>query len=93
MLLTESNLSRRHGYNMVQPDRRKKVKKSMGAIKHVLGERKRKKIAEHRAYLELQSKFKGLMKDMDLKSGDIWGEEMEEAMHAEAKEMKLEKVE
>jgi hypothetical protein len=33
------------------------------------------------------------MKDMDLKSGDIWGEEMEEAMHAEAKEMKLEKVE
>ena len=51
MLLTESNLARRHAYEMVQPDRRRKVQKSMGAIKQVLGERKRKKIADHRAYL------------------------------------------
>ncbi|EED92541.1 RM47, ribosomal protein 47 mitochondrial large ribosomal subunit, partial [Thalassiosira pseudonana CCMP1335] len=39
MLLTESNLARRHGYYMIQPERRRKVRKSMGAIKHVLGER------------------------------------------------------
>ena len=51
MLLTESNLARRHMYEMVQPDRRRKVQKSMGAIKQVLGERKRKKIADYRAYL------------------------------------------
>merc|ERR1712029_99629 len=52
MLLTETNLARRHGYDLIQPDRRKKVRKSMGAIRHVLGERKRKKIADYRAYLK-----------------------------------------
>jgi large subunit ribosomal protein L47 len=47
MLLTEAAKCRRKGMYLPQPDRRHKVKKSMGAIKHVLGERKRDKIAQH----------------------------------------------
>ena len=45
MLLTEQQLSRRRGLIMPQPERLRKVKKSMGAIKHVLGERKRAHLA------------------------------------------------
>ena len=41
MLLTEKQLSRRKNIIFPQPDRMRKVRKSMGAIKHVLGERKR----------------------------------------------------
>jgi Mitochondrial 39-S ribosomal protein L47 (MRP-L47) len=41
MLLTEQQLSRRRGIPLPQPERIKKVRKSMGAIKQVLGERKR----------------------------------------------------
>ena len=41
MLLTEQQLSRRKQINFPQPMRILKVRKSMGAIKHVLGERKR----------------------------------------------------
>jgi hypothetical protein len=47
MLLTENNLCRRKSIPFPQADRRQKVKKSMGAIKAVLGERKRDKIAQH----------------------------------------------
>ena len=47
MLLTEQQLSRRRQLIFPQPERMKKVRKSMGAIKHVLGERKRLKVAEH----------------------------------------------
>ena len=45
MLLTEQNLSRRRGLVFPQPERMQKVKKSMGAIRQVLGERKRDKIS------------------------------------------------
>jgi Mitochondrial 39-S ribosomal protein L47 (MRP-L47) len=45
MLLTEQQLSRRRGLIMPQPERLRKVRKSMGAIKHVLGERKRAHLA------------------------------------------------
>jgi hypothetical protein len=45
MLLTEKQLSRRKGVIFPQPQRVKKVQKSMGAIRHVLGERKRDKLA------------------------------------------------
>ena len=58
----------------------------MGAIKHVLGERKRKKIADWRAYLEELEKFDGLMAQMKLDQG-IEGEDdmnIEEAMDKEA---------
>jgi Mitochondrial 39-S ribosomal protein L47 (MRP-L47) len=48
MLLTEKQLSRRKSLNFPQPERILKVRKSMGAIKHVLGERKR----EHLLYLK-----------------------------------------
>jgi hypothetical protein len=48
MLLTEANLARRRSLMFPQPERQKKVKKSMGAIKHVLGERKRAAIAAHK---------------------------------------------
>ena len=44
MLLTEQQLSRRRGIHFPQPERLQKVRKSMGAIRHVLGERKREKI-------------------------------------------------
>jgi large subunit ribosomal protein L47 len=47
MLLTEQQLSRRKNIVFPQPDRLKKVGKSMGAIKHVLGERKRERIRIH----------------------------------------------
>lgn len=65
MLLTETNLARRHGYEMVQPERKRKVQKSMGAIKHVLGERKRKKIGEYREYLR---EVEGLKQEMAKKT-------------------------
>ena len=81
MLMTEANLARRHGYEMVQPERRRKVRKSMGAIKHVLGERKRKKIADHKAYLAELERFNGLMKEMDLSESV---DPIEEAMDSEA---------
>ena len=47
MLLTEKHLSRQKQLIMPQPERLHKVKKSMGAIRHVLGERKREKLAQH----------------------------------------------
>lgn len=47
MLLTESNISRVNQVYMPQKSRQEKVKKSMAAIKHVLGERKREAIARH----------------------------------------------
>jgi large subunit ribosomal protein L47 len=46
MLLTEANIHRRGQMYLPQPDRLQKVKKSMGAIKAVLGERKRDAIAQ-----------------------------------------------
>ena len=82
MLLTETNLARRHGYDMLQPDRRRKVQKSMGAIKHVLGERKNKKINEHNEYLAQVEKFEGLMADMKLDS-----DTMEDSMNSEAEKI------
>jgi hypothetical protein len=45
MLFTEQQLSRRKGIIFPQSERVKKVRKSMGAIKQVLGERKREKLA------------------------------------------------
>lgn len=70
MLLTERQLSRRRKIVFPQPQRLMKVRKSMGAIKHVLGERKRKKIAEHHAnadQLEVAMDSEAdAMEDMDL---------------------------
>ena len=45
MLLTEQQLSRRKQIIFPQPERLHKVRKSMGAIRQVLGERKRERIA------------------------------------------------
>lgn len=53
MLLTEQQISRRKRLQFPQPERMKKVRKSMGAIKQVLGERKR----GHLAYLVEQKKL------------------------------------
>ena len=44
----EKNLSRRKSMVFPQPERWKKVKRSMAAIKVVLGERKCEKIAAHK---------------------------------------------
>jgi large subunit ribosomal protein L47 len=49
MLLTEQQLSRRRQLVFPQPNRLYKVQKSMGAIRQVLGERKRVKVEEHLA--------------------------------------------
>jgi Mitochondrial 39-S ribosomal protein L47 (MRP-L47) len=46
MLLTEQQLSRRRRISFPQPERIKKVRKSMGAIKQVLGERKRDHLSQ-----------------------------------------------
>jgi hypothetical protein len=46
MLFTELQLSRRSQLKFPQAERIQKVKKSMGAIRHVLGERKREKLAQ-----------------------------------------------
>ena len=46
MILTEMHHARRNGLVFPQPERKQKVKKSMGAIKTVLGERKREKLAQ-----------------------------------------------
>ena len=48
MLMTERQISRRRNLVFPQPERTRKVKKSMGAIKHVLGERKRAHLARVR---------------------------------------------
>lgn len=47
MLLTEQQLSRRRQLTFPQPERMRKVQKGMGAIRQVLGERKREKVAAH----------------------------------------------
>jgi large subunit ribosomal protein L47 len=52
MLLTEQQLSRSRQLIFPQPERFKKVQKSMGAIKHILGERKREKIAVFQSKME-----------------------------------------
>ena len=49
MLLTEQQLSRRRQLIFPQPERFKKVQKSMGSIRQVLGERKREAVAAHLA--------------------------------------------
>ncbi len=101
MLLTESNLARRHAFEMVQPERRRKVRKSMGAIKQVLGERKRKKIADYRAYLAELERFDSLSMSSSsslssrMTSGGGGGgrtvgvgpDDMEDAMDAEAENL------
>jgi large subunit ribosomal protein L47 len=56
MLLTEAHLSRRHGLVFPQPERRRKVRKSMGAIKQVLGERKREKLTQHQLNMDKSRK-------------------------------------
>ena len=52
MLLTERQLSRRRKLVFPQPERIVKVRKSMGAIRHVLGERKRAQLARVRHRLQ-----------------------------------------
>lgn len=47
MLSTEAHFARRNQAYMVQPERKRKVQKSMAAIKAVLGERKSEKIKAH----------------------------------------------
>lgn len=49
MLLTEQGVARRNNTILPQPLRRRKVQRSMAAIKTVLGERKQVKIAAFRA--------------------------------------------
>uniref|UniRef100_A0A7S1UQV1 Large ribosomal subunit protein uL29m n=1 Tax=Grammatophora oceanica TaxID=210454 RepID=A0A7S1UQV1_9STRA len=86
MLYTESNLYRRNGVRFPQPDRLKKVKKSMGAIRQVLGERKRAKIAADKLVTEeghrLAKEVVMLGKLLPLDEED---DDMEEIMHDESR--------
>ena len=66
MLLTEKVLCRRNQVALVQPDRIRKVQKSMGAIRHVLGERKRERIA---------NKLKSLSAEREGAEGAVFDDE------------------
>ena len=66
MLLTEIQLCRRKGIKMPQSERIRKVRKSMGAIKAVLGERKRDKIAQV-VLLQMQGvEYNSMFEDDDI---------------------------
>mmetsp|Transcript_8376 Transcript_8376/g.18071 ORF Transcript_8376/g.18071 Transcript_8376/m.18071 type:complete len:220 (+) Transcript_8376:141-800(+) len=65
MLLTEQQLSRRRQLIFPQPDRFKKVQKSMGAIRQVLGERKRETVAAHLVRHEEKELAKQMTAEMD----------------------------
>lgn len=66
MLLTEIQLCRRKGIKMPQSERIRKVRKSMGAIKAVLGERKRDKIAQV-VLLQMQDvEYNSMFEDEDI---------------------------
>jgi large subunit ribosomal protein L47 len=56
MLLTESELCRRNAEYFPQPERRQKLKKSMGAIRQVMGERKRDRISMFYMRREMEEK-------------------------------------
>jgi large subunit ribosomal protein L47 len=92
MLLTETNLARRHGYEMIQPERKRKVQKSMGAIKHVLGERKRKKIGEYREYLAEMERLNQVTKKTTVTKNTVaLGDNLslEDGMEADAEKLSL----
>jgi len=79
---------------MVQPDRKSKVQKSMGAIKHVLGERKRKKIGEYREYLkeverinEMKKKTANITTTTTVMTSD--DSNIEDGMEADAQNLSL----
>jgi len=78
MLLTEAYISNRNGSYFPQPERRHKVKRSMAAIKVVLGERKRDNIAQHALKMSrLMDETKGVLVDEPLERN--LGEEILEA--------------
>jgi len=52
MLFTEKYIAGVNSNYLPQPERERKIKKSMGAIKHVLGEREREKTARDTALQE-----------------------------------------
>jgi large subunit ribosomal protein L47 len=74
MLLTEAYISNQNGAYFPQPERRQKVKKSMAAIKVVLGERKRDKIAQHALKMaRIMDETKGMLEgesDSDFNEDD-----------------------
>lgn len=79
MLLTERQLSRRRQIRYPQPERLKKVQKSMGAIRQVLGERKREKIAAagaKKAQAEAAEAANGENEAMDV---DVEGQELKQS--------------
>jgi len=75
MLLTEAHLARRHQMEWVQPARLRKVRKSMGAIRQVLGERKRAKIAAFQERRRQQPKLAMEEEEEDVMMED--GEDVE----------------
>merc|ERR1712232_1259455 len=68
MLNTEKRLAVNQGVLFPQPERRKKVRDSMKAIKHVLGERKRERIAQQA--LRIIEKKEAKNKEVELNNGN-----------------------
>jgi len=78
MLLTERQIGRRRSIIFPQPERFQKVQKSMGAIRHVLGERKRSIIGSH-----LDKKRLEELEAQEAMNEDDWDDDEEEAEEAE----------
>jgi Mitochondrial 39-S ribosomal protein L47 (MRP-L47) len=72
MLLTERQICRSNRLEFPQPERFRKVQKSMGAIRQVMGERKREKIAqfEHQKQLDIDEAAASQLEQED------WGQQM-----------------
>ena len=64
MLLTEQQLSRRKQIIFPQPERLQKVGKSMGAIRQVLGERKRERIQNRADTINNTKSEDGMVEEM-----------------------------
>jgi large subunit ribosomal protein L47 len=72
MLLTERQICRSNRLEFPQPERFRKVQKSMGAIKQVMGERKREKIAQ----FEHKKKMDAAEAAAPEKEPEDWGQQM-----------------
>lgn len=83
MLLTEQQLSRRRQIIFPQPERLRKVRKSMGAIRQVLGERKRERLRQRLVDIE-EIEEAGAGKDNSKNENDATAETLAKTTSAEA---------
>lgn len=90
MLLTERQICRSNRLEFPQPERFRKVQKSMGAIRHVMGERKREKIAQFELQRQLDiAEAEAAAAEMQLED---WGQQMYDQQEEKEKEKDAQKV-